>query len=228
MNRYQSGKIYTIRSHQTDKFYIGSTVQPLSKRLCGHKDDFTAFKLQKTRYITSFDILKYADFYIELLELFPCNTKIELNKREGELIRLHKDDCVNKCIPNRTQAEWYVDNQERVKQQHKQYTKDNKEKLENYRKEYMKDNANREKVKLRRQQRNIDNKEEIAVKRKQAYESNKEAVSQQGKVYRENNKERRKQHCSQPITCECGSSIRLDSKNKHLKSKKHQEFITNI
>jgi hypothetical protein len=32
-NKYQHGKIYTIRSFQTDKFYIGSTTQPLSKRL---------------------------------------------------------------------------------------------------------------------------------------------------------------------------------------------------
>ena len=42
-NMYANGKIYTIRSHQTDKYYIGSTTQPLSKRFYQHKQLYKRF-----------------------------------------------------------------------------------------------------------------------------------------------------------------------------------------
>ena len=38
-NKYKNGKIYTIRSNQCEKYYIGSTIQRLSKRLYEHKRD---------------------------------------------------------------------------------------------------------------------------------------------------------------------------------------------
>jgi hypothetical protein len=44
---------------------------------------------------------KYDDVRIELIEEFPCENKMELNKREGHYIRTL--DCVNKVIPGRTQ-----------------------------------------------------------------------------------------------------------------------------
>lgn len=89
---YQNGKIYAIRSPQTNKIYIGSTTQPLRKRLWDHKND--NYNPNRTEKIcTSKKIMDLGDYYIELLENFPCNTKEELNKREGELQRFH--DCVN-------------------------------------------------------------------------------------------------------------------------------------
>ena len=110
-NKYNNGKIYTIRSYKTDKFYIGSTIQPLYKRFNEHKTD-------KNCNMTSKIIIEYGDAYIELLENFSCNNKEELNKREGELIRLHKDNIVNKYINGRTKEEWYNDNKDKFKQQH--------------------------------------------------------------------------------------------------------------
>ena len=84
---YQNGKIYTIRSHYTNKFYIGSTCSTLIKRLSQHT--------RKANATSAREILRHEDYYIELLELYPCNSKMELNKREGELIRMNKDICVN-------------------------------------------------------------------------------------------------------------------------------------
>jgi hypothetical protein len=40
---YQNGKIYCIRSHKTDLIYVGSTCQPLSKRLGKHRDYYKAY-----------------------------------------------------------------------------------------------------------------------------------------------------------------------------------------
>jgi hypothetical protein len=107
---YKNGKIYTIRSYQTDDIYIGSTLQTLTKRLSKHKDSFKNWKNGKYHYVSSFELIKYDDVYIELIELFPCSSKMELNRREGELIR--SMDCVNKRIEGRTKQEYYEDNKE--------------------------------------------------------------------------------------------------------------------
>jgi hypothetical protein len=50
-------------------------------------------------------MVQYDDVYIELLELFPCNSRMELEKREGELMRLHLSKIVNKHIAGRTRKE---------------------------------------------------------------------------------------------------------------------------
>lgn len=91
-NKYVNGKIYTIRSYQTDKIYIGSTCCALPKRFYEHK--------YSGNQCSSKEMLEYNDCYIELLESYPCNSKEELTKREGELIRENKDNCVNIKIPN--------------------------------------------------------------------------------------------------------------------------------
>ncbi len=128
-NKYHNGKIYSIRSHMTDKFYIGSTVNVLSKRMADHRGHYKAYKEGKRDNISSFLILQYPDAKIELLETFKCESKNELDKREGELIREHRDKCVNLCISGRTQKEWYKDNRDKVLEHIKKYSEDNKDKI---------------------------------------------------------------------------------------------------
>jgi len=86
---YQFGKIYKIISSQTDNIYIGSTIQPLSKRLYGHK---SAFK--RGLKLTSEQILKFDDYQIILIKKFPCNCRCELEDEEKRFIENNK--CVNK------------------------------------------------------------------------------------------------------------------------------------
>ena len=93
---FQNGKIYTIRSHQTNKYYIGSTNQlTLAQRLGKHRGNYKDYLNNNNGYMSSFEILQYTDHYIELLELYPFNNKDELQHREGELIRQYKSDVVN-------------------------------------------------------------------------------------------------------------------------------------
>ena len=94
--KYQNGKIYAIRSNMTDKYYIGSTTQPLHKRLYEHKT--------KEDCSSSY-IFCFPDVYIELIENYPCNSKEELHRREGELIRENICKVVNKTIPGRSKEE---------------------------------------------------------------------------------------------------------------------------
>jgi hypothetical protein len=114
---FANGKIYCIRSHQTEQIYIGSTTQPLYKRFHRHKQMDSSSK----------EILKYSDAFIELLEEFPCANKMQLNRREGELIRT--TDCVNKRIAGRTLVEYKVDNKDYLFARDKQYREDNKQKI---------------------------------------------------------------------------------------------------
>lgn len=110
MPNYANSKIYAIRSNQTDKIYIGSTVQPLSVRMAQHRAEH---KNGRTDACSSTEIMQYADAYIELIEEIKCENKDQLRKREGEIIR-NTANCVNKCIAGRTKADWTQENKEHV------------------------------------------------------------------------------------------------------------------
>ena len=131
-SKYQNGKIYAIRSPHSDMFYIGSTCNLLSKRFNQHK---CVTKNQATSNI----IFDFNDAYIELLENYPCKDRNELNKREGELIRLHKDLCVNIQVPFRTDKEYYEQNKNKIKETQKGYYEKNKEKINEYKKNWLRE-----------------------------------------------------------------------------------------
>jgi hypothetical protein len=60
-----------------------------------------------------FDEFGIENCKIELLELCNCETKDQLNKKEGEYIR--SLDCENKVIPQRTPQEHYQDNRTEIR-----------------------------------------------------------------------------------------------------------------
>ena len=131
---YQNGKIYCIRSHQTDKIYIGSTCSPLHKRFYDHRKKYKCWKNNKYGYTSSYELMEYEDVYIELLEEYPCNNKMELCKKEGEYIR--SMDCVNKMKrPFITEEE----NKQRNKEYAKEYRKNNIETIKEKKNKYMKE-----------------------------------------------------------------------------------------
>lgn len=125
MPDYKKGKIYAIRSHQTNDIYIGSTCQSLCYRMSGHRVAYKRFLNGNTTcIISSFQILQHGDAYIELFEVFPCESRQELHKKEGQIIR--QLECVNKCIPGRTKQEWCNDNKDKLTEYYQQYYQDNK------------------------------------------------------------------------------------------------------
>lgn len=157
-NKYANGKIYCLRSHQTDDIYIGSTIQPLYKRLYEHKS-------KKLHILSNYD-----DMYIELIEEYPCNNRMELTRKEGEHIRAN--DCVNKIIAGRTLKEYYIDNKDKIKQQEKKYRLDNKDIIKERKKQY------RLKNKDKKKQYYIDNKEKIKKQKHQYYLAKKHLLLQ--------------------------------------------------
>lgn len=112
INKYERGLIYVLKSNQTKNIYIGSTTQTLNKRLIGHRKDYKRYLNDKYNYLSSFEIVKYPDCYIELLEKYKCNNKYELYRKEGEYIK--KYDCVNKQIAGQTREEYKKINRDKI------------------------------------------------------------------------------------------------------------------
>ena len=95
-NKYAESKIYAIRSKQTEKCYIGSTIKSLNTRMTAHR----AYNRDKWNGMTSKQIVQYDDAYIELIENYPCESQRELFKREGEIIQ-NTPGAVNRNTPGK-------------------------------------------------------------------------------------------------------------------------------
>jgi len=200
MTEYQNGKIYRIVCQTTGKIYIGSTIKPLNDRLSRHKYDYTNFLIGKRKWgCSSFEIINGDNYTIELIELFPCNSKFELYKREGE--HQLKTECVNKNIAGRTDREYYQDNKLKILTELKSQYQDNKDAI------------------LERNSRYYQaNKEAIAEQRKQYRQENKEKHDKQRKCYEEK--------MGQRIDCPCGGKTTLRSQKIHEQTAKHKTYLT--
>ena len=145
VNKYNTGKIYKIWSPSCENLvYYGSTILNLSQRLAGHKSDYKMYKNGKNRCCSSFKIFdECGDYRIDLVELFPCNSKDELNSREGHYIR--NNNCINKCIAGRTRKEY----RDEHKEHKKQYREDNKEKIRDQIKQWYEDNKDQRNARRR-------------------------------------------------------------------------------
>jgi len=217
MPDYSKGKIYCLRSHQTDDVYIGSTVESLSRRKAKHKNQYKSFLNEKYHYITAFEIVKYDDCYIELIENYPCENKEQLTKKEGEYIRNMK--CVNKLIAGRTRKEYRKDNKEKIKERCKEYRENNKEKIKEKAKEYHEEN--KEKIKKYREEKL---KEKIICECGCKVQKLQLAKHKRTKKHEDFLKNGVKQIKNQ-ITCECGGTYTRGSQERHKQSIKHQEFL---
>jgi len=140
MPDYSKGKIYTIRCHSDHSLiYVGATIQSLSVRLGEHKRANHDGKMTSiSKYInnpennTSWD-----DWYTELYEMFPCDNKMELAKREGEVIR--EIATINK-------NGYYIDRKEWLKSYNETHKDIIKEKKKAYREAHKDDIREKDKV----------------------------------------------------------------------------------
>lgn len=125
MVNYDKSKVYRIVCCQTGLQYIGSTTSQLSTRLAQHK------KLFKDGFSgTSKLVLQNGNFKIYLIEDYPCERKEQLLSRERYYIE--SMECVNKKIPLRTQAEWYIENKDRLIKKQIMWNNANREKCMEY------------------------------------------------------------------------------------------------
>lgn len=240
MPNYQNGKIYAIRSYKTDDIYIGSTIMTLSKRMAKHR-------VMKT-FVSSQLILEHGDAYIELIELCPCNSKEELEKREGELIRA-TPNTVNMKIAGRTRDEYYADNREVIIEKKKVYAVENKEHIKEYKKEYheLHKEEDNEKRRVRYEQNKEhelavnkayreENKDKIAEKSKEYVATNAEKIAAYQKEYRATkaaeiklqrveNKKAYALKRKEIVLCECGMNTTFGNLTRHRTTKLHKDTL---
>ena len=165
MPDYKLGKIYRLSNGQL--VYIGSTAQPyLSMRLGQHKADYNLWVKTGKKYTTSFELFKIGTPTIELIESYPCNSKDELNAREGHHQRA--TDCVNKNMAGQTAAEYRNANQAKISERMKHYYDVNKAKINERTKHYY-----------------DVNKAKICERTKLYYDVNKAKINERTKLYRE-------------------------------------------
>ena len=180
MPDYANGKVYSIRSYNTDDVYYGSTVSSLTKRLSQHKRGYIRWQATGTNYITSFEVMKYDDAYIELVENYACDCRGALEKREGQIIRSNNDE-VNKNIVGRTGKQYYNDNCKQISAQKKQYYNDHNEQIKSQSKQYYKNNSKQ--ISTRMDQYRRDNSKQIGAQTKQYRKDNSEHISAQKKLH---------------------------------------------
>ncbi len=188
-SKYKNGKIYKITDNAYTKCYYGSSISTLPQRWHKHKTSYKRYlNNEDKRYMTSFIIFEefgIENCKIELVELFQCDSKIELEKKEGEYIK--NNECVNKIIAGRTQKEYREDNKEQLKEYSKKYREENKEKLKEQKKEYQE--KNKEIIKEKKKEYSIKRKKELSEYHRKYYQENKEKIIANVTIYKENNKD---------------------------------------
>ena len=224
MPDYQEGKIYKITSEQLPgKCYIGSTAQTLKNRLYGHRGDYKRYLKGTRPNMTSSIIICYSDAKITLLEDFPCESKKELEKREGVIMKCYMednelDDVVNKYLVGRSGKEWEIDNKERVAATKKVWREANKEHIseharlmylenrdERKRKVSERYHKNRDKINEIIRVKRLENKEwrdEVNRKHRESYHKNKEVNRAE-----RNRKDRERYHAKHPQSKKYQSKI---------------------
>ena len=193
MPDYQNGKIYTIRC-RTDNtlIYVGSTTTTLARRIAEHRFASVYYNSMKLYQSVNGE---WDNWYIELYEVFPCENKQELCKREGEIIR--EIGTLNCDIAGRTTKEWKKDNPDKVKEYRRTYQENHREEIalahkiyhENHREERLEVLRqyyinNYEAQKAYKKKYREEHKAEISAKRIEYYWENRDYINKKQKENR--------------------------------------------
>ena len=116
MPDYSQGKIYQILNTVTDDVYIGSTTtQHLCNRIKNHRSCAKQARNNHCKLYQAFDQHGVDNFYIELIEKYPCECKEELTAREGYYMRQERPS-LNTRIEGRTSTEYYQHNKAKIQE----------------------------------------------------------------------------------------------------------------
>jgi hypothetical protein len=188
-NKYAKGKIYKIVDIGYNECYYGSTYNLLCKMMDSHRKYYKRYKNgKKCGYYSSFELFdKYGveNCKIELVELYPCGSRSELEMREGYYIK--ENECVNKVVAGRTKKEYNEVNKETINEKARQYYQINKELVSEHMREYYQ--LNKEKIAERKRDYREANKEKLAEQKRQYYEANKDKINERQRQYRLRKKE---------------------------------------
>jgi hypothetical protein len=122
-NKYTNGKIYKITDNAYTECYSGSTIETLSRRMSGHRSSYKSCQEHKpVSHTCVYDIFNeygLENCKIELIELAPCSSQMELRQREGYYIK--NTVCINKVVAGRTKQEHKADNRDHLSERRQYY-----------------------------------------------------------------------------------------------------------
>jgi len=150
---YQNAIIYKIISKNSNKKYIGATVQRLSSKIATIRADYKRFLNGKKKYNPVFKLLESGDIEYERIDTTPCDNMAELN----EILRKYKIkyDCIDRIdkaghdlTPTQKKNKTYYEkNKELLKGNSNAYYKTNKNDILKQKKKYYEKTKEQKKVK---------------------------------------------------------------------------------
>ena len=232
-NRYNNSSIYKMQDQINGYFYIGSTCNPLSKRLYWHKCD--AKKQPDRKVYKYFNSIGWDNVKIILIEQHYLDNKQELIREEDKVIQmyLHDEKCLNSNRAFLTQEEFiekpklhYEQNKDEIRENNKRYYEQNKDAIREQQKQYYE--QTKDVILVQQKQYYEQNKDEILEKQKQYYDQNKDAIQEKKKIYYENKNVAIREERMKKMTCVCGSEICKNEQSRHFKSKKNTKHLCMI
>ena len=215
MQDYNKGKIYKIISDSCPLPYIGSTTSSLNYRFTKHCSRYKSWRNKVSTYTCSFEILKYDDARIELIENYPCNSREELEKQEGSYIIIGKN-CVNKQKAGRNgdykeyQKNWYQNPENKKRQAELQKAPA----IKAYRSEKVECDCGEliSRINLKNHRKSSQHK--LFLENPEKYKKLKDRLKKE----KEDNPK---------YKCECGAEIKTQTSviKKHKKTKKHIDLM---
>ena len=190
MVNFNNGVIYKI-VYKNIIHYIGSSTN-FKRRKTGHKNRCNDINdshyntplyifMRNNNWVGNWDI-----WTIEIVEYYPCKTKIELETRERYFID-EFNPILNVNKPLQTHKEWNILNKEKIQHQRAEFHKSNSERLNSKSKAYYQENResmnatsrinyanNKDARKIQNAKYQSDNKEKIKLHKALAYKIKKE------------------------------------------------------
>ena len=238
----RTGYIYKIwcRDVNVKDHYIGSTMDMKNRKSthkgsCNNTND-RSYNSNVYQFIRNTG--GWTNWRMDLIEELQFNTRAELNRREGEIIK-STGATLNKNTAGRTHDEYYQANKDMISEKGKQHYEEHKDERKQYYEEHKEDakkyheenrdyilnrkkkwyRANRDERLLKSKLYNEAHTEQIRARR----EANKEDTRIKFKEYYEKNEHRRRER----IECLCGKSYQKKRRSDHFKSKRHIKLYEN-
>jgi hypothetical protein len=194
-----NGKIYRLINTIDNDEYIGSTCNRLSHRLSVHKCH--AKTKREIKVYKHLNEVGWDNVRIILIQEYPCQSKMELERQEAHWIRELKPS-LNCKIPRRSKSELYLDKKEEILDKQKIYYEQNKDDIAQKSKVYREENKevirerkakyreeNKEVIRERKAKYCADNAEKVRCAKAKYYNENKEYFSKKNETYRATNAE---------------------------------------
>jgi hypothetical protein len=212
--KYSNGIIYNIKNKINNKNYIGSTTATKEKRFREHKYASESKIIHKhTNFIKAIQEFGIDNFEISIIEKWPCDNVWQLTKREGYHQVLnntvkngYNDEYANlpifvRKLKNKIwQAEWHQ-NQKKTNNEYNEKRKMSSKKwIENNKEKFIET-----KRKYIKKISEGENRDKYLQQKRESYEKNKDKHNE-------------------IIKCDCGGTYQKKAKNRHFKTKKHQEY----